>query len=106
MFLDDEKKDKINFNCTGPYILYMDVCYMSMLEAKEASGKLWLLDVGKTPEILFSMSTSHEVCTVLHKTVYFRKKGKASLELKSTAGFKLKRVTVGLSSQLGRQCIY
>lgn len=106
MSLDDKNDDEIIISCTGPYILYMDVCYLSMLEGKEVNGTLWLLDERKTPEILFSMSSSHEVCTALHKTVYFRKTGKASLQLISTTNFKIKTVTVGMSSQLGGQCLY
>ena len=107
MSLDAKEKGVFYINCTGPYILYMDLCYMSM-EGKEASGTLRLLDGKENPETLFTMNSSSEECkdTVLQKTVFIKEKGKARLQLVSRGRFKLKNLTVGLSSLLGRQCLF
>ncbi|KAM8744989.1 uncharacterized protein AB9X84_016397 [Acanthopagrus schlegelii] len=107
MSLDAKEKGVFYINCTGPYILYMDLCYMSM-EGKEANGTLRLLDGKENPETLFAMNSSSEECkdTVLQKTVFIKEKGKARLQLESRGRFKLKNLTVGLSSLLGRQCLF
>lgn len=103
------KKDKIYINCTGPYVLYVRLCYLDFLEAN-ATGTLQLQVVGKEEKTPFSFptlyATAHEVCRVLHDIVYLSKKNEASLHLISSLGFKIKHARVGLSYLLGSQCVY
>lgn len=104
MGLVDKSSDRIYINCTGPYILYMDVCYKS-LRQYETSGALQLQVVGsKTPVCSFNLTASHEVCRGLHSTAYLRAQEQAHLHLYVTKGFKVKNVTVGLSYLLGSRC--
>ncbi|XP_031724111.1 uncharacterized protein LOC116394885 [Anarrhichthys ocellatus] len=104
MSLAGENKDQIYVNCTGPYVLYMYLCYKDKDET-EASGLLQLQVVGrKAPVSSFPLNASHEVCRGLHSIAYLRDKETLSLQLNCTAGFKIKTVTVGLSYMLGSQC--
>lgn len=100
------EKDWIHINCTGPYILYVDVCYLSMHEP-ESRGYLQLQVMGQTtPASSFTLNaTSQKVCRGLHSIVYLRAKEQASLYLTVTGGFKVKTLSVGLSYLLG-QCDY
>lgn len=100
------KNDRIYVNCTGPYVLYMDVCYKSLREY-ETRGSLKLQVVGsKTPVWSVNLTTLHEVCRGLHSITYLRAMEEASLYLYVTDGFKVKNVTVGLSHLLGSRCDY
>lgn len=100
------EKDTISISCTGPYVLYMDACYMSMLPKLESRGYLQLRLVGqKTPASSFTLNaTSEKVCRGLHSTVYLRATEQASLHLTVTGSFKVKTVSVALSYLLGGQC--
>lgn len=95
---------KIYINCTGPYILYMDVCYTS-IGGKQASGTLELQVVGKHPVMNFTLQASYEVCGWHQSIVYLREQEAASLYLRSTEQFKIKNMTMGLSFLLGK-CEY
>ncbi|XP_078024594.1 uncharacterized protein LOC144463647 [Epinephelus lanceolatus] len=103
------KKDKIYINCTGPYVLYVHLCYLDFLE-QNATGTLQLQVAGEEEKTPFSFptlyATAHEVCRMLHDIVYLSKKNEASLHLISSPGFKIKHARVGLSYLLGSQCVY
>lgn len=104
MGLANKNNDSIYVNCTGPYVLYMDVCYKSLHE-KEAKGILELQVVGsETPVSSVTLNASQEVCRGLSSIAYLRAKEEASLHLYFTDGFKVKNVTVGLSYLLGTRC--
>ncbi|KAM7388510.1 hypothetical protein PAMP_024680 [Pampus punctatissimus] len=105
MGLADKKKTKIYVRCTGPYILYMDVCHKSM-DNQVANGTLELQVVGRETLIRFQLHEAHEVCRGLHSIVYLRAKEEATLSLNTTVGFKIKNVTVGLNYVLGKRCDY
>lgn len=94
---------KIYINCTGPYILYMDVCYMSLSDV-EAEGTLQVKVEGKDPLVNFTLHALNEVCRGLQSIVYFRVKDEAYLDLYSSNTFKIKNMTMGLSYLLGRRC--
>ncbi|KAK9519225.1 hypothetical protein VZT92_021966 [Zoarces viviparus] len=98
------KKDQIYVNCTGPYVLYMHLCYKD-IDKKGASGllELWVVE-RKAPVISFDLHASHEVCRGLHRTAYLMDKETLSLQLTYTDGFKIMNMTVGLSYMLGSQC--
>lgn len=99
-------EDKIYINCTGPYILYMDVCYRS-LNKKEITGILQLEVVErKTTVTSFNLTTSDEDCGVLHSIVYLRAKDQASLHIYAEVSFKIKNATLGLNYLLGTRCEY
>lgn len=98
-------KDKIYVSCSGPYVLYMDLCYRDM--SKEgASGILQLQVVGRDhPVSSFPLHASRDDCRRLHRIVYLKAKEEASLHWYSTdSNFKIKNVTVGLSYLLGSRC--
>lgn len=96
--------NKIYVNCTGPYILYMDVCYRS-LNKETITGILQLEVVGRTtPVISFNLTTSGEDCTVLHSILYLRVKEQASLHIYAKESFKIKNATLGLNYLLGARC--
>ncbi|KAI3368318.1 hypothetical protein L3Q82_008031 [Scortum barcoo] len=93
MSLVDEKNDMIYVNCTGPYILYTDVCYKSMSK-EETRGMLQLQVQGSsTPVSSLALNTSHEVCRGLHSIAYLKATQQASLYFYCTDGFKIKNVT-------------
>ncbi|XP_042273612.1 uncharacterized protein LOC121901046 [Thunnus maccoyii] len=105
MSVAGEKNETISIECTGPYILYMDVCYKSKSN-EEANGTLRLLVVGQETHLInFDMQGSREICRGLHSVVYLRAKEKAALHLYSTNHFKIKNATVGLNYMLGSRCI-
>lgn len=95
--------DKIHINCTGPYILYMDVCYRSLEENKNITGVLQLM-VGKTAVTSFLLTTSDEDCRQLHSIVYLKTKQQASLHIQAQDSFKIKNATLGLNYLLGTRC--
>lgn len=99
------KNDKIYISCTGPYVLYMYVCYVRM-DDHESIGKLQLRVMGqKTLASSHTLNaTSQKVCEGLHSTVYLRAKEQASLHLTVTGSFKVKKAVVALSSLLGDKC--
>lgn len=106
MSLVDKKNDTIYVNCTGPYILYIDVCYKSLSD-EETRGMLQLQVVGSTtPVSSLALNASHEVCRGLHSIAYLRAREQASLYFHCTDGFKIKNVTVNLSYLLGGRCEY
>ncbi|KAF3835045.1 hypothetical protein F7725_027603 [Dissostichus mawsoni] len=109
MNLTDGKNDKIHIQCTGPYVLYMEVCYKSM-DGTETGGVMELQVLGRdTPRVSsFSLHASHEVsvCKGLHSTAYLSNKEEASLHLYPTEGFRFESMTVGLSYLLGSRCEY
>ncbi|KAG8003533.1 hypothetical protein GBF38_018706 [Nibea albiflora] len=94
--------DKISIKCTGPYVLYMYACYLS-LDNQEGSGILQL-QVESVPVASIMMNASNVVCRGLHSIAYLKEKDQTSLQLYSTEGFKIKNVTVGLSYLLGTRC--
>lgn len=100
-----EEKDTIHISCTGPYVLYVDVCFNSMRDPR-ARGYLQLRVKGqKTLASSFALdATSQKVCTALHSTVYLRARERASLYLTVHGSFKVKTASVGLSYLLGGQC--
>ncbi|XP_051233626.1 uncharacterized protein LOC127350762 [Dicentrarchus labrax] len=107
MGLVAKKNDTIGINCTGPYILYMEVCYKGMNQPKEAHGTLELRVEGSNTSVSsVNLTASHEVCRGLHSIAYLRANERASLHLNCTDDFKVKNVTVGLSYLLGSQCRY
>ncbi|KAK1896401.1 Movement protein TGB2 [Dissostichus eleginoides] len=109
MSLADGKNDKIHIECTGPYVLYMEVCYKSM-DGTETGGVMELQVLGRdTPRVSsFSLHASHEVsvCKGLHSTAYLSNKEEASLHLYPMEGFRFESMTVGLSYLLGSRCEY
>lgn len=105
MHLIGEKNETIYVNCTGPYILYINTCYMSLNEGENATGVL-LLQEERVTISTFTMQTSDKVCRGLHNIVYLKSKKQISLHLKSSQLFIMKEVTVGFTYMLGteRQC--
>ncbi|KAL3047508.1 hypothetical protein OYC64_021665 [Pagothenia borchgrevinki] len=106
MRLADGKNDAIYIKCTGPYVLYMKVCYKSM-DGPETGGVMELQVLGKAVSS-FSLHVKHSevVCTGLHSTAYLSEKDEASLHLYPTEGFRFESMTVGLSYLLGSRCEY
>ncbi|XP_077390287.1 uncharacterized protein LOC144026966 [Festucalex cinctus] len=103
MHLADERHSKIAVRCTGPYVLYADVCYLSL--EKNAGGTLRLHAAGRaTPLWAFCLAGRREACEALHAVAYLRSGEKAELDLRATGRFKIKNVTVGLSYLLGGRC--
>lgn len=101
MGLADGRNQEILVNCTGPYVLYVDVCYLSLTE-EEITGTLQLQVAGSgTPVSSFTLQASREVCRGLHSLAYLRASEQASLHLVAREEFKIKRATVGLSYLLG-----
>ncbi|KAL6107475.1 uncharacterized protein ACO6RY_18242 [Pungitius sinensis] len=108
MSLVPEAKDLIQVSCTGPYVLYLYLCYKDR-EQGGVEGMLELWVKGhKAPASSFPLKTpvkvSEEVCTGLHGTAYLRDKEKLQFLLKSSASFKVKNMTVALSYLLGSRC--
>ncbi|XP_056234562.1 uncharacterized protein LOC130170890 [Seriola aureovittata] len=104
MSVAGEKKDKIYVNCTGPYVLYIHLCYTS-LGGEKTTGMLQLQVVrDKTPVSSFTLQTSEEVCEGLNSIAYLKAKDQASLHLYAKEEFKILEVSVGLTYLLGRQC--
>lgn len=104
MSLADKQNDKIYVNCTGPYIVHIEVCYKS-LAGKNATGKLEL----QVKEILvssFDLRTSEDDCSRLHSIAYLKAKDQASLHFYANDGFKIKELTMGLSYLLGGRCFF
>lgn len=100
-------RDKISVSCTGPYVLYMYLCYKSLQEHQETRGSLQLQVAGKeTPLSSFNLTVLHEVCNGYHSIAYLVEGEKASLHLYREGMFKVKNVTVGLRYLLGSQCVY
>lgn len=98
MSLADEKNDTIKISCTGPYVVYIDVCYKSLTKGEERTGILQLQVVGSETRVNnFTLQTADEVCRGLSSIAYLRKEEKASLHLYVKDGFKIKNATVGLS---------
>lgn len=101
-----EEKDTIHISCTGPYVLYVDVCFYSMRD-RRARGNLQLRVKGQktSASSLDALdATSQRVCRALHSTVYLRARERASLYLTIHGSFKVKTASVGLSYLLGGQC--
>ncbi|CAB1452747.1 unnamed protein product [Pleuronectes platessa] len=108
MSLVDEQNQRILVNCTGPYVLYVDVCYQN-LNLGNSTGFLQLLVEGSnTPVSSFTLQASREVCRGLHCIVFLRAKERASLHLLADEGFQIKNATVGLNYLLGTetQCYF
>lgn len=106
MSLHNNSKTEIDVRCTGPYVLYMEVCYRKP-DTKEASGTLQLKVVGReSPVSSIPLNASHEVCRGLQSIAYLRRKEKAYLYWNSTKGFKIDNATVGLNYLLGTRCEY
>lgn len=104
MSLVPEEKDQIQVNCTGPYVLYLYLCYKDR-DQGGALGTLELWVQGReAPASSFPLRASVEVCRGLHSTAYLRNKERLRLRLNSTAGFKVKNMTVALSYLLGSRC--
>lgn len=102
------RNDRIAVICTGPYILYMDVCFKS-LHSRGGIGYLRLLVMGEeTPLSSTTLNTSNGdlVCQGHQSTVYLRARQQASLYLCTPNMFKIKTVTLGLHYLLGSQCYY
>lgn len=98
------KNDRIEIRCTGPYVLYMNVCYKSLRD-HETRGYLQLQVNGqKIPESSITLTATDDICTGLVRTVYLRANEQASLYLYVTDGFKVKTLSVGLSYLLGSLC--
>ncbi|XP_061681152.1 uncharacterized protein LOC133503490 [Syngnathoides biaculeatus] len=103
MGLADDRRSKIAVGCDGPYVLYVDVCYRSLEPG--AAGTLRLRAGGRAaPLCAFHLAGRHEACEWLHAVAYLRAGEKVKLDLRSTGFFKIKNVTVGLSSLLGGRC--
>ncbi|KAJ4942934.1 hypothetical protein JOQ06_005446 [Pogonophryne albipinna] len=104
MSLADGKNDAIYIKCTGPYVLYMKVCYKSM-DGTKTGGVMELQVLGRAVSS-FSLHTSDKNCSGLHSTAYLSEKDEASLHLYPKEGFRFERMTVGLSYLLGSRCEY
>ncbi|XP_077440788.1 uncharacterized protein LOC144062879 [Vanacampus margaritifer] len=103
MHLADERHSKIAVRCTGPYVLYADVCYRSL--EKNAAGTLRLHAAGRRAPLWASrLAGRRDACEALHAVAYLRTGEKAELNLRVTGRFKIKNVTVGLSYLLGGRC--
>ncbi|KAF3691136.1 hypothetical protein EXN66_Car006810 [Channa argus] len=97
--------NKIDVKCTGPYILYMDVCYSNTGEVD--TGILQLQVEGSTtPATSFPLQTSGEDCRGLHSIVFLRAGDKASVHWYASAYIKIKSASLGLSYLLGSQCYF
>lgn len=101
------KGDMICVNCTGPYLLHMYVCHISLAQRNsESRGTLELQAAGNgtAPLASFLMKASHLTCTGLHSIVYLRAREQVSLNLYIFDDFKMKNLTVGLSLLLPGEC--
>ncbi|KAK5869982.1 hypothetical protein PBY51_024653 [Eleginops maclovinus] len=108
MSLANGKKDKIYINCTGPYVLYMNLCYTTMNE-QEFEVNLQLQVPGRLVSN-FSLNAERRGqqldCRGLQSTAYLRRNEEASLHVYTLNGFVFKTVTVGLNYLLGSRCDY
>ncbi|KAG7514291.1 hypothetical protein JOB18_029891 [Solea senegalensis] len=109
----DGNAGMIIINCTGPYVLYIDLCYKSLDLEKghlNTTGTLQLQVKGSgTPRSSFRLQASHvKVCRGLHSIAFLRAKEQASLHLYSDRSFVMSELTVGLSYLLGTeaQCYF
>lgn len=96
---------RISTECSGPYILYMSVCYMNISKSL-GSGSLQLQVAGGTdPLCKLELHTHHQsdVCRGLQTNIYLRKKEKAELHFYSD-NLTLKNVTVGFNYLLKSRC--
>ncbi|KAM8875871.1 uncharacterized protein AB9W97_016426 [Spinachia spinachia] len=104
MSLVPEEKGQIQVKCTGPYVLYLYLCYKDR-DQGGALGTLELCVEGRVaPASSFALHAFGEVCRGLHSTAYLRDKERLRLRLTSSPGFKVKNVTVALSYLLGSRC--
>ncbi|KAM3619345.1 uncharacterized protein V6R79_006748 [Siganus canaliculatus] len=114
MGMVDDKNDAFYTNCTGPYVLYVEVCYECRL-GMEAAGTLQLQVVERKEEGEKITHTSSVdlprlpdgceekgVCKRLHTMAYLKVQEEASLHLYGTNGLSIKSITVGLNYLLGR----
>lgn len=101
--------DTIHINCTGPYILDVELCYRS-LDNKESTGVLELQVEGReSPASSFNLRASGQGqdCGGLHNITYLWAAQQVTLRLYSQShNFKILQATVGLSYLLGSQCEY
>lgn len=99
------KNDTIHINCTGPYILDVDLCYKS-LDNKESTGVLELqVEGSESPASSFNLRASGQVCRGLHNITYLWAANQVTLRLYSQShDFKIVQANVGLSYLLGNQC--
>lgn len=98
-------KSWIHIQCTGPYVLYMYVCYKSVEEESMGNGTLALKVVGsKDPRHTFKLQTRKEVCEGLHHIAYLSNKENVTLDLISSDNFMMKNASVGFSYLLGSRC--
>lgn len=98
--------DRIRIECTGPYLLHMDVCHRSM-DHRRSRGtlELRLAEGGTAPLASFPMhASSNQTCTRLHAIIYLRQSEQVSLSLYVFDEFKMKNLTVGLSLLLPGEC--
>ncbi|XP_055778849.1 uncharacterized protein LOC129855331 isoform X1 [Salvelinus fontinalis] len=96
----------IQVRCTGPYILYMEVCSEG-LDGQLGNGTLELRE-GSRELASFSLQAREEDCrdSLLHQTVYLRKEEIATLHFtsKGKKNLVVKNLTLGLHYLLGTQC--
>ncbi|KAK2835795.1 hypothetical protein Q5P01_016279 [Channa striata] len=102
----DVNGNKINIKCTGPYILYMEVCYGNSANRNNTGILQLQVEGSTTPAPSFTLQTSREDCRGLHSIVYLRAEDKASVHCFSDEFFKIKNATLGLSYLLGRHCFF
>lgn len=101
----NNKKNKIDITCKGPYIWYMDVCYKSLTNGMVTTGILQLkMDDTVVSNVTLTVSDVLDVCRGHQSVVYLRANTKSSLDLNQIDGFKVLNVTVGLSYLLGKRC--
>lgn len=96
----------IQVRCTGPYMLYMEVCSEG-LDGLLGNGTLELRE-GSRELASFSLQAREEDCrhSHLHQTVYLRKGEIATLHFtsKGKKSLVVKKLTLGLHYLLGTQC--
>ncbi|KAK6308936.1 hypothetical protein J4Q44_G00203990 [Coregonus suidteri] len=94
----------IQVRCTGPYMLYMEVCSEG-LDGQSGNGTLELR-VGNRKLASFSLQAREEDCRDSHQTVYLRKGEIATLYFtsKGKKNLEVKKLTLGLHYLLGTQC--
>lgn len=96
----------IQIRCTGPYMLYMEVCSEG-LDGQLGNGTLELRE-GSRELASFSLQAREEDCrdSLLHQTVYLRKGEIATLHFTSKGknNLMVKKLTLGLHYLLGTQC--
>lgn len=101
-----QRGDRIRIDCTGSYLLHLDVCHRSM-ENRESRGTLALRSAegGAAPLVWFSLkASSNQTCTDLHDIIYLRQSEQVGLQLYVFDNFKMISLTAGLSLLTPGEC--